>query len=155
MGFMHQHQKKKKKIFEQETIEISPTQTNKMKLTRIKPTQNQLKKIKVNELVKRMRLLRAHTFILHELRCQMPTFMGQKKKQEQLCDPTKMSEIFRMVHKKHNLPPGDFPEIRKFLSTVRRKRHACNPLCLSTFVIRRLRRLRLRRRLRFPFVFVV
>mmetsp|Transcript_26696 Transcript_26696/g.54667 ORF Transcript_26696/g.54667 Transcript_26696/m.54667 type:complete len:340 (-) Transcript_26696:150-1169(-) len=74
---------------------------------------------KVNELVKRMRMLRAHTFILHELRCQMPTFMGQKKKQESLCDPTKMSEIFRMVHKKHNLPPGDFPEIRKFLSTAR------------------------------------
>lgn len=74
---------------------------------------------KVNELVKRMRLLRAHTYILHELRCNMPSMMGQKKAQEKMCDPGRMAEIFRTVHKKHNLPPGDFPEIRKFISTAK------------------------------------
>jgi hypothetical protein len=74
---------------------------------------------KVNELVKRMRLLRAHTYILHELRCNMPSMMGQKKAQEKMCDPGRMAEIFRAVHKKHNLPPGDFPEIRKFISTAK------------------------------------
>eukprot|EP00614_Pseudopedinella_elastica_P002462 CAMPEP_0172593716 /NCGR_PEP_ID=MMETSP1068-20121228/12960_1 /TAXON_ID=35684 /ORGANISM="Pseudopedinella elastica, Strain CCMP716" /LENGTH=428 /DNA_ID=CAMNT_0013391365 /DNA_START=128 /DNA_END=1414 /DNA_ORIENTATION=- len=74
---------------------------------------------KVNELVKRMRLLRAHTFILHELRSAMPTMMGMKKKQEKLCDPAEMANVFRTVHKKHNLPPGDFPEMRKFLSVAR------------------------------------
>ena len=74
---------------------------------------------KVNELVKRMRLLRAHTFILSELRELMPTFMGKKAKQQALCDPVAMADVFRTVHKKHNLPPGDFPDIRKFISTAR------------------------------------
>jgi EH domain-containing protein 1 len=49
----------------------------------------------------------------------MPTMMGMKKKQQQLCEPAAMSEVFRSVHKKYNLPPGDFPEMKKFLSVAR------------------------------------
>jgi len=74
---------------------------------------------KVNELVKRLRLLRAHTYILHELRSLMPRFTGQAKKQKDLLDPTKMSEVFRTVHRKRNLPPGDFPEMKKFLTIAK------------------------------------
>uniref|UniRef100_A0A7S2W2F2 Dynamin-type G domain-containing protein n=1 Tax=Rhizochromulina marina TaxID=1034831 RepID=A0A7S2W2F2_9STRA len=73
---------------------------------------------KVNELVKRIRLLRAHAYILHELRDMMPRFTGQEKKQRELLDPTKMSEVFRTVHRKHNLPPGDFPDIKKFIAVA-------------------------------------
>lgn len=74
---------------------------------------------KVNELVKRMRSLRAHTLLLHELRCQMPTMMGKAKKQAALCTPQAMSEVFRATHKKYNLPPGDFPNIHKFISVAK------------------------------------
>lgn len=74
---------------------------------------------KVNELVKRMRSLRAHTFLLHELRCMMPTMMGKAKKQASLCNPQTMSEVFRATHKKYNLPPGDFPNLHKFISVAK------------------------------------
>eukprot|EP00622_Pseudochattonella_farcimen_P004086 FR739400.1.p1 GENE.FR739400.1~~FR739400.1.p1 ORF type:complete len:274 (+),score=38.46 FR739400.1:75-824(+) len=74
---------------------------------------------KVNELVKRIRLLRAHTYVLHELRELMPRVMGKKEKQRKLCEIKGMEEVFRSVFKKRGLPPGDFPEIRKFCSIAK------------------------------------
>jgi hypothetical protein len=74
---------------------------------------------KVNDLVKRIRLLRAHAYVLHELRCEMPTMMGKAKKQRTLLEYANMSEVFRSVYLKRNLPPGDFPEIRKFITVAK------------------------------------
>ena len=68
---------------------------------------------KVNDLVKRIRLLRAHAYVLHELRDMMPKMMGMAKKQRQLLDPQAMADVFRTVYHKRHLPPGDFPDIRK------------------------------------------
>jgi len=70
---------------------------------------------KVNDLVKRIRLLRAHAYVLHELRDMMPKMMGMAKKQRQLLDPQAMADVFRTVYHKRHLPPGDFPDIRKFV----------------------------------------
>ena len=74
---------------------------------------------KVNELVKRLRLLRAHTYVLHDLRDAMPNFMGKEKKQRALCEEKEMGNTFRSVLRKRNLPAGDFPEIKKFCSIAK------------------------------------
>ena len=71
---------------------------------------------KVNELVKRSRKVRVQACLLDHLREEMPTFMGaEKKKQALLAD---MQGVFRAVHRKHNLPPGDFPDIAHFRSVA-------------------------------------
>lgn len=71
---------------------------------------------KVNELVKRIRLLRAHVCVLHELRDQMPMF-GKDKKKKALLDT--MDQQFLSVHRKRNLPPGDFPDLKKFVAVAK------------------------------------
>ena len=75
---------------------------------------------KVNDLVKRIRKLRAHTYVLHELRDMMPTMMGKAKKQKSLCDMQAMGNVFKTVHHKRHLPPGDFPsDMRHFIQVAR------------------------------------
>ena len=59
---------------------------------------------KANELAKRMRVLTAHVYILHELRDAMPMMMGKAKKQQKLCQPEVMGEVFRSVHNKVGRP---------------------------------------------------
>ncbi|TDH74127.1 hypothetical protein CCR75_003626 [Bremia lactucae] len=68
---------------------------------------------KVNELVKRARLVKVHACILGYLRTQMPAIFGQEKKQRELLD--KMAENFRDIQQKYHLPPGDFPPIDAFV----------------------------------------
>lgn len=67
---------------------------------------------KINELVKRVRLVKVHAYIISYLREQMPMLMGHTKKQNQLIET--LSAVFRSVMKKYNLAPGDFPEISDF-----------------------------------------
>ena len=73
---------------------------------------------KINELVKRTRLLRVHVCLLGYLRSQMPMLWKEKKQEELLND---LPNVFRTVMNMHNLPPGDFPDIEAFrikLSTM-------------------------------------
>lgn len=72
---------------------------------------------KVNDLVKRMRSVRAHTYVVHELRDAMPSMFGKEKKQRALVES--LDNTFRSVHKKRNIPPGDFPDLNKFKSVAR------------------------------------
>ena len=68
---------------------------------------------RVNELVKRARLLKAHCYLLDHLREQMPSVYGfQKKKQELL---NSMPAQFRTVCRARGLSPGDFPDLQKFV----------------------------------------
>ena len=71
---------------------------------------------KVNELVKRMRLLKAHAHLVDHLRREMPSMFGKDKKKAALL--ADMPAQFRTVCRTNNLPPGDFPEIAKFKSVV-------------------------------------
>jgi len=72
---------------------------------------------RVNELVKRARLLKAHCYLLDHLREQMPSVYGfQKKKQELLAS---MPSQFRMVCRARGLSPGDFPDLQKFLAVAK------------------------------------
>lgn len=81
-----------------------------MKDLAILPRQSAVRKI--NELVKRIRKVKALAYIIGYLKAQMPTVMGKEKKQQKLIQD--MPNVFRTIMKKHNLAPGDFPDINKF-----------------------------------------
>ena len=67
---------------------------------------------KVNELVKRARLVRVHAYIIESLRKELPTFFGRASKQQKLLN--NLEEEFSKIRKTFNLPVGDFPEISVF-----------------------------------------
>lgn len=81
----------------------------------ILPRQSAVRKI--NELVKRIRKVKALAYIIGYLKSQMPTVMGKEKKQQKLI--ADMPNVFRTIMKKHNLAPGDFPDINKFSEKLR------------------------------------
>lgn len=83
---------------------------------------------KVNELVKRTRLAKAHAYIIGHLREQMPMLIGSdidlccvcffkdilgvdSKKAELIRD---LGEEFKKIMRLYRVPPGDFPEIERF-----------------------------------------
>jgi len=66
---------------------------------------------KVNELVKRARMLKVHALILDHLRNQFGWF-GKSKKQEQILSG--LLNEFKDIQSKYNLPMGDFPHVGKF-----------------------------------------
>ena len=90
-------------LFEQEESDL-------MRDLAILPRQSAVRKI--NELVKRIRKVKALAYIIGHLKGQMPAVMGKEKKQQKLISD--MPNVFRTVMKKHDLSPGDFPEINKF-----------------------------------------
>ena len=82
---------------------------------------------RVNELVKRARLLKAHCYLLDHLREQMPSVYGfQKKKQELL---NSMPAQFRTVCRARGLSPGDFPDLQKFVAVAKEVDFAQFPRC--------------------------
>jgi len=66
---------------------------------------------KVNEFVKRARMLKVHALILDHLRNQFGWF-GKNKKQEALLQG--LLNEFKEIQSKYNLPMGDFPHVGKF-----------------------------------------
>jgi len=66
---------------------------------------------KVNELVKRARMLKVHCYIIDHLRNQFGIF-GKQKKQEQLLQ--NLLNEFKEIQKRFNVPMGDFPRVDKF-----------------------------------------
>eukprot|EP00579_Thalassiosira_antarctica_P015439 CAMPEP_0201942934 /NCGR_PEP_ID=MMETSP0903-20130614/49987_1 /ASSEMBLY_ACC=CAM_ASM_000552 /TAXON_ID=420261 /ORGANISM="Thalassiosira antarctica, Strain CCMP982" /LENGTH=552 /DNA_ID=CAMNT_0048485465 /DNA_START=84 /DNA_END=1742 /DNA_ORIENTATION=+ len=90
-------------LFEQEESDL-------MKDLAILPRQSAVRKI--NELVKRIRKVKTLAYIVGYLKSQMPTVMGKEKKQQKLIND--MPNVFRIIMKKHNLAPGDFPDINTF-----------------------------------------
>ena len=67
---------------------------------------------KVNELVKRVRLSKAHAHIIGHLKKEMPSMFGKEKAQNKLL--ANLEEHFLKVHRAHHLPVGDFPDVAKF-----------------------------------------
>jgi len=72
---------------------------------------------KINELVKRARMVRVHVYIISYLRQQMPMLTGKKSKQQELI--ANLPEVFRSVMKLYNLAYGDFPELEGFTDKLR------------------------------------
>ena len=81
-----------------------------MKDLAILPRQSAVRKI--NELVKRIRKVKTLAYIIGHLKAQMPALMGKEKKQQKLIND--LPGVFRVILKKYNLAPGDFPDIKTF-----------------------------------------
>ena len=67
---------------------------------------------KINELVKRARLVKVHALLISYLKGEMPSMFGKGKKQKALLDD--MLGVFKKVMRSNNLPPGDFPDLERF-----------------------------------------
>ncbi|KAG8469220.1 hypothetical protein KFE25_007738 [Diacronema lutheri] len=67
---------------------------------------------KINELVKRARLVKVHAALLTFLHDAMPSMFGREAAQKRLL--ANMLEVFKRVQQQHKLPPGDFPDIERF-----------------------------------------
>mmetsp|Transcript_11423 Transcript_11423/g.22658 ORF Transcript_11423/g.22658 Transcript_11423/m.22658 type:complete len:582 (+) Transcript_11423:310-2055(+) len=86
-----------------------------MKDFAILPRQSAVRK--VNELVKRIRKVKTLAYIIGYLKSQMPNMMGKDKKQAKLI--SELPSIFRIIVKKYNLSPGDFPDLNTFTSKLK------------------------------------
>eukprot|EP01086_Lenisia_limosa_P005141 TRINITY_DN2133_c0_g1_i3.p1 TRINITY_DN2133_c0_g1~~TRINITY_DN2133_c0_g1_i3.p1 ORF type:complete len:589 (-),score=115.85 TRINITY_DN2133_c0_g1_i3:45-1685(-) len=64
---------------------------------------------RVNDLVKRARLLRVHTAVISHLKKNMPSVFGKQKAQTKMIDG--LAEIFLDVHREFGYPVGDFPPV--------------------------------------------
>ena len=71
---------------------------------------------KVNELVKRVRMAKAHAYVVGHLKKEMPSMFGQEKAQKKLL--ADLETQFYKVHKQYGLPVGDFPDVEKFRSVM-------------------------------------
>lgn len=67
---------------------------------------------KINELVKRARLVKVHAALLTFLHDAMPSVFGKEATQKRLL--ANMLEVFARVQQLHKLPPGDFPDVERF-----------------------------------------
>eukprot|EP01130_Rhizamoeba_saxonica_P002915 TRINITY_DN1283_c0_g3_i1.p1 TRINITY_DN1283_c0_g3~~TRINITY_DN1283_c0_g3_i1.p1 ORF type:complete len:514 (-),score=123.05 TRINITY_DN1283_c0_g3_i1:31-1572(-) len=67
---------------------------------------------KINELVKRARLVKVHAHIIGHLKSKMPALFGKEGKQKELINT--LSDQFTHIQRTHRLPPGDFPNIKMF-----------------------------------------
>eukprot|EP00002_Diphylleia_rotans_P004867 TRINITY_DN1378_c0_g1_i2.p1 TRINITY_DN1378_c0_g1~~TRINITY_DN1378_c0_g1_i2.p1 ORF type:complete len:435 (-),score=116.79 TRINITY_DN1378_c0_g1_i2:181-1485(-) len=67
---------------------------------------------KLNELVKRARLVKLHAYIMSTLRGEMPSLFGKKKKQTRLID--NLDEEFDKIAQFCKIPRSDFPNLKKF-----------------------------------------
>lgn len=72
---------------------------------------------KINELVKRARTAKVHALILDHLRGEFG-FFGKEKKKRQLLE--NLGQEFRKIQLKHNLPTGDFPNLKRFTEILER-----------------------------------
>ena len=78
------------------------------------PSNSMLRKI--NDLVRRARVSKAHSLLLSYLRMQIPKMFGKAKKQQELLDS--MPEIFHMIQTEYRLPASDFPNMERFIEVV-------------------------------------
>ncbi|EGF76313.1 hypothetical protein BATDEDRAFT_14976 [Batrachochytrium dendrobatidis JAM81] len=62
---------------------------------------------KINEIVKRARMVQVHALIVSHLREEMPSFFGKETKQNDLLK--NLGIEFQKIQRLHQLSPGDFP----------------------------------------------
>uniref|UniRef100_A0A8B9QXL4 EH domain containing 2 n=1 Tax=Anas platyrhynchos TaxID=8839 RepID=A0A8B9QXL4_ANAPL len=63
---------------------------------------------KLNDLVKRARLVRVHAHIISHLKKEMPAVFGKDNKKKQLI--ARLPGIFTRIQLEQHIPPGDFPD---------------------------------------------
>ncbi|NP_001079813.1 EH domain containing 2 L homeolog [Xenopus laevis] len=84
---------------------------------------------KLNDLVKRARLVRVHAHIISHLKKEMPSVFGKDNKKKQLIN--KLPVIFAKIQLEHHISPGDFPDCAKMQEQLAihdfKKFHALKP----------------------------
>ncbi|PSN35086.1 EH domain-containing protein 1 [Blattella germanica] len=73
------------------------------------PTNAALRKL--NDLIKRARLAKAHAYIISTLYSEMPTLFGKDQKKMELI--SNLDSIYQQLERKYLISPGDFPDVRK------------------------------------------
>jgi len=74
---------------------------------------------KVNELVKRTRLVRCHAYIISHLKEKMPYLFGKESAQQDLIQT--LASQFSEIERLHKIPAGDFPNVAKFQQACKGK----------------------------------
>jgi len=72
---------------------------------------------KVDDLVRRTRAVRTHAHMIAHLGAQMPYLFGKEDKKNELIE--NLATEFQLIQKLQNLPPGDFPDIKKTQEMLR------------------------------------
>ncbi|XP_013406368.1 EH domain-containing protein 3 [Lingula anatina] len=66
---------------------------------------------KLNDLIKRARLAKVHSYIISELRKQMPSMFGKDSKKKELIK--NLDQIYNGIQREYQISPGDFPDINR------------------------------------------
>jgi len=66
---------------------------------------------KLNDLIKRARLVKVHALIIGDIKSKMPLLIGKDQKKKELIE--KLEETYQRIQKEHLVPEGDFPEIAR------------------------------------------
>jgi len=73
---------------------------------------------KLNDLIKRARLVKVHALIIADIKNNMPMLIGKEQKKKELI--ANLDKTYKKIQKEYSVPEGDFPEItrmRKILET--------------------------------------
>ncbi|ESO13098.1 hypothetical protein HELRODRAFT_62236 [Helobdella robusta] len=74
---------------------------------------------KLNDLIKRARMVKVHAYIMSHLKTQLPAFVGKKSKQNSLIHNLK--ETYAFVQNHYQISPGDFPNLKKMQEQLKMK----------------------------------
>ena len=67
---------------------------------------------RINELIKRARMVKVHAYLVHYLRKQLPYTWGKRDKQKRLIG--RLESEMMAAARRYGLPKGDFPSIESF-----------------------------------------
>ena len=66
---------------------------------------------KLNDLIKRARLVKVHSLIIGDIKSKMPILLGKEKKKAELIN--NLEDTYRRIQKDFLVPAGDFPDISR------------------------------------------
>ncbi|GMH95443.1 hypothetical protein TrST_g9565 [Triparma strigata] len=89
----------------------------KLLLEELKGLPSQAAARKINDMVKRIRLVKVHVCILTYLKSKMPYFFGHEARQKQLLED--LEDVFEEVKIMYDLSDGDMPDITQFRVNLR------------------------------------
>lgn len=89
---------------------------------------------KLNDLIKRTRLAKVHSYIISSLKQEMPAIFGKKDRKRQLIK--NLGDIFAQIQNEHQISPGDFPNLRRMQEQLKHHDfatfHSIKPKLLET-----------------------
>ena len=66
---------------------------------------------KLNDLIKRARLVKVHSLIIGDIKSKMPMFLGKDQKKKELIE--NLDKTYKQIQKDFGVPAGDFPDIHR------------------------------------------